>query len=355
MSHSKFRGTKQKSRTILHWAMAVSVTFATVFGFANQLQAELTGPDTTHRNVTIIVSKLMLQEHLSKRPIDDQISGRALTSYVEMLDPMKIYFQKSDIEEFKRFNSKIDDFVKRGDTRVSFTIFKRFLERVDQRSAEIDALINTDHDFTADEELIIDPDHFEYAASDAEARELWRKRIKYELLFRKADDMTYDEAKEKVARRYKSIAKRKHQIDSNELLEMFLTSVTSSFDPHTTYMSPDSHTNFEINMRLNLDGIGAALKPDDGYTVVTKIIPGGAADKAGELKPEDRIVSVGQGVEGDMVDVVDMKLSDVVKMIRGQAGTVVRLGVIPDGTTKTNVIKITRARIELKDSEARGD
>ena len=356
MSHSKFRGKGRKTHASLLLCVAFSIAFGGFLGIATQgLQAELTGPDSKQRNVTYLVAKLMLQEHLSKRPIDDQISDRALKMYLKMLDPMKIYFQKSDVEEFKQFKSKLDDFVNRGDTRASFTIFKRFLQRVDERTAEIDGLINADHDFTVDEELVIDPDNVEYAGNAAEARDLWRKRIKYELLFRKADDMTMEEAKEKVARRYKSISKRKHQIDSNELLEMFLTSVTSSFDPHTTYMSPDSHTNFEINMRLNLDGIGAALKPDDGYTVVTKIIPGGAADKAGELKPEDRIVSVGQGVEGEMVDVVDMKLSDVVKMIRGKAGSVVRLGVIPDGTTKTNVVQITRARIELKDSEARGD
>ncbi len=321
--------------------------------------AELTGPDSKQRNVTYLVSRLMLQEHLSKRPLDDEISRRALKMFLEQLDPMKIYFQQSDVDGFnKKYSTVIDDYVKQGDTSAAYEIFSRFLQRVDERTADIDALLALDHDFGLEEKLVTDPDVLAYAENDQQARELWRKRIKYELLIRNTNDeekLTPEEAKEQVARRYKSMAKRKHQIDSNEMLELFLSSVTASFDPHTTYMSPDSHTNFEINMRLNLDGIGAALKPDDGYTVVTKIIPGGAADKQGELKPEDKIVSVGQGADGEMVDVVDMKLSDVVKMIRGRAGTIVRLGVTPEGSTKTKIVSITRARIELKDSEARGD
>lgn len=336
---------------------------------------DLAGPKANDRHVTYLVTRLMDREHLSRRPIDDQISERALKMFLKSLDPMKLYFLKSDVEEFNRYKSSIDDYVKTGDTKVAYTIFRRFLQRVDERTAEIDELVNAEHDYTLNERLITDVDSIDFAADSAEVKDRWRQRIKYELLFRKADDDDDEkdkkddeegeeaepqtpeekaaEDRDKVTRRYKSIAKRKHQIDSNELLELFLTSVTSSYDPHTSYMSPDSHANFEINMRLNLDGIGAALQPEDGYTVVTKIIPGGAADKAGELEVEDKIVSVGQGDDGEMVDVVDMKLSDVVKMIRGRAGTLVRLGLIRG--TKEREIKITRARIELKDSEARGE
>jgi carboxyl-terminal processing protease len=134
---------------------------------------------------------------------------------------------------------------------------------------------------------------------------------------------------------------------------MYLTSFTTGFDPHTTYMSPSSKENFEISMSLQLDGIGAALQMTDGYTVVSKLIPKGPADKDGRLKPEDRVVSVGQGEDGEMVDVVDMKLNDVVDRIRGKAGTVVRIGVISAGATETKIYNLTRARIELTDAEAR--
>ncbi len=340
------------------WGWAL-ISALLVVGFtvsvARPVEAEVAPPDPLHRQVTMLVSRLMRREHLSKRPLDDEISKRALAMYLEMLDPMKLYLLQSDIEEFAKYDTSIDDFVKRGDTQLASVIYERYLQRVDERTADIDGLLGAPQDFTLSEQMITDPDEISYASTEDEARERWRKRIKYELLFRKADEVPLDEAKEQIARRYKSIAKRKHQADANELLEMYLTAVTSSFDPHTAYMSPDSHTNFEINMRLNLDGIGAALKPEDGYTVVTKIIPGGAADKEGSLKPEDKIVSVGQGTDGEMVDVVDMKLSDVVKMIRGHAGTIVRLGVIPADSAKTEIVSIKRARIELTDSEARGE
>ena len=311
--------------------------------------------DRTQRTVTRLVSQLMEKEHISRKPIDDTISERSLDMFLRALDPMKVYFQKSDVEEFSKYKTSIDDFVNNGDTRIAFLIFNRLLKRVEARAAEVEGLLNAEHDFTLDEKLYTDFDTLEYAAGEAEAQDLWRRRIKYELLVRKADEKTLEESKDEITRRYRSWAKRKHQIDSGELLELFITAVTTSFDPHTTYMSPESHDNFEINMRLNLDGIGAALKPEDGYTVVTKIIPGGAADKQGELKPEDKIVSVGQGEDGELSDVVDMKLGNVVKQIRGKAGTYVRLGVQHEGSTKTEIVKIKRARIELKDSEARSD
>ena len=144
------------------------------------------------------------------------------------------------------------------------------------------------------------------------------------------------------------------QTDDEELLEMYLTSLTTSLDPHTTYMSPESVKNFEIMMQLKLEGIGASLQGIDGYTVVKKIIPGGAAEKEGHLKLEDKIIGVGQGESGELVDVVDMKLNDVVKMIRGKRGTIVRLQVTSLKDPKPHMVKITREEIELKDSEARG-
>ncbi len=162
-------------------------------------------------------------------------------------------------------------------------------------------------------------------------------------------------AQEKLSRRYHSFAKRMHQTDSDELLEMYLTALTTSYDPHTTYMSPGSLENFEIQMRLNLEGIGAALQFTDGYTVVSKIIPGGAADKDGKLKPEDKVIGVGQGTDGEIVDVVDMKLNDVVKLIRGERGTIVRLKVMPAGQVEPKVYTITREQIKLTDSEARSE
>ncbi|MDH3718100.1 MAG: carboxy terminal-processing peptidase, partial [Planctomycetota bacterium] len=164
-----------------------------------------------------------------------------------------------------------------------------------------------------------------------------------------------DEAREKLARRYRTYSQNKHQTDNDELLEIFLSSLSTSYDPHTSYMSPSTLENFNISMRLQLEGIGAALMMEDGHTVVSKIIPGGAASKDSRLQPEDHIIGVGQDTEGPIVDVVGMRLNDVVKLIRGKRGTVVRLQVTPKGTGEPKVYDITRAKIELKDSEARAE
>ncbi len=322
---------------------------------ASRCEAELTGPGPGDRRVTLSVSTLLQRLHLARRPLDDEMSARCLDNFLKKMDPMKIHFRQSDVDEFNSHRTKIDDEVRRGDVRLAYQIFRRFLARVEERNRMVDQILEMEHDFDVDEEMVSDPDELAYPANRQEAFERWRKRIKYELLLQKADEVELAEAKEKLKRRYRSYAKRMAQTDNDELLEMYLTSMTNGYDPHTTYMSASTLENFEILMRLELDGIGASLQFEDGYTLVHKIVPGGAADKDGRLKVKDRIISVGQGPEGEMVDVVDMKLGDVVKLIRGKRGSIVRLGVVPAGGKKTQIYDITRARIELKDSEARSE
>jgi carboxyl-terminal processing protease len=322
--------------------------------------ADLTTPGKNDRSVTLAVTALLKQQHLSKHPLDDEISRRWMKNYLKTLDPMKVYFVQSDIDGFMKRQDDLDDMVKRGDISMAYTIFNTFLKRVDERAKLVDELVRQEHDFAVDEEMITDPDATSYAKSDAEIRDLWRKRIKYDLLVLKASDKEKDhaegkEAQDRLSRRYRSFAKRMHQTDADELLEMYLTSMTTSYDPHTTYMSKSSLENFDIVMRLKLEGIGAALQFTDGYTVVSKIIPGGAADKDGRLKPEDKVVGVGQGENGSIEDVVDMKLNDVVKLIRGNRGSTVRLEVIPVSGGDRKIYNITRAEIELTDSEARSE
>ncbi len=321
------------------------------------LLAELQPPGGDDKRIAQSVNHLLNSQHLSKHKLDDEISDRTLTTFLKSLDPMKLYFEQPDVDAFNRRRFDLDDLVKKGDLTFAHEVFNVFLERVDERVAMVDELLNTQHDFTVDEEMVTDPDVATYARNSSEAREKWRKRIKYDLLMQKSDatkEKPYAEAeaKERLSRRYHSFSKRMHQTDNDELLEMFLTSVTTAYDPHTTYMSPGTLKNFDIMMSLELEGIGAELKPDDGYTVVNKVIKGGAADKDGRLHPEDKIVGVGEGENGELIDVVDMKLSDVVNKIRGKQGTTVRIEVIPVGTTERKVYTIARARIELKDKEA---
>jgi carboxyl-terminal processing protease len=305
--------------------------------------------------VTHAVLELIRNRHIAKQPLDDAVSERGLKSFLRSLDPMKMYFLQSDIDEFMQQKHKLSGMLEDKDISFAYTVFRRFLQRIDERVKQIDELIEEDLDFTRDESMTTDVDKRRHPANLEEASELWRARIKYDMLVLKSDDMEDRAARDKLHRRYQSFARRMHQTDADELLEIFLTAMISSLDPHTSYMSPSSLENFRIQMRLNLEGIGAALQFEDGYTKVSKIIPGGAADRHGKLKAEDRIIGVGQDEDGEIIDTVDMKLNDVVQMIRGRAGTVVQLRVIPAGSTESRVYTITRALIELKDSEARGE
>jgi carboxyl-terminal processing protease len=318
------------------------------------------------------------------------------------LDPMKVYFYQSDIDEFMKHKDELCEALARNDVTFAHTVFRTFLQRVDERVKTVDELLAVPHDFTSDEQMVRDRDLAQYPRDPAEARDLWRKRIKYDLLVLKVNKKEDEEEKsskqdpsqpkktskdksdahghdplnslkrhmkfgktekgaegqeaiERLTRRYHSFAKRMHQVNNEDLLEMYLNGFTTAFDPHTDYMSPDSYKNFKIQMSLELEGIGASLLSEDGYTVVKQIIPHGAADKDGRLKVEDKIVGVGQNGSGEIVDVVDMKLTDVVKMIRGKPGTVVRLEVIPEGGTERKIYKLVREKIELKDSEAKSE
>ena len=315
---------------------------------------EVDEPNAQDRQIVRTIAKRMKLFHLSNQDMDDEISKKGFQLYLKSLDPSKMYFYQSDIDEFGASADKLDDLAKSGDLSFAFAVFNRFLKRIEERLVVINQLIESEHDFTLDEAMMTDSDEMEFAKTPAELKDRWRKRIKYSMLVEKSEDTANEDAKNKLNRRYTSFAKRMNQFDAEEVTELFLTSLTTAYDPHSTYFSQSTFDNFMIQMRLNLEGIGASLQSEDGVTVVKRIVPGGAADRNGKLKVEDRIVSVGQGDEGEMVDVADMKLDDVVAMIRGAAGTTVRLGVMPEGSNEIKTYPIVREKIELKDSEAQG-
>ncbi|MCA9216478.1 MAG: carboxy terminal-processing peptidase [Planctomycetales bacterium] len=349
--------TKISTKRIFAVSALTLFAVGAVFLTTRPSTADLTGPAANERNIALVVSALVERHHLLKHPIDNEISERAMKTFLRSLDPMKVYFYQSDIDSFMKQQDELDEAVVEGNLAFPFEVFATFLKRVDERIEMVDELLAGEFNFSADEEMVTDRDVAVYSTTREEALDRWRKRLKYDLLDLKSEETTGQEAIDRLTRRYHSYANRMHQLKNDDLLEMFLTAVTTGLDPHTTYMSPSSLNDFNIQMRLNLEGIGAALTMEDGYTVVSKIIPGGAADKDGRLKPEDRVVSVGQGDDdaSEMIEVIDMNLRDVVKLIRGNAGTVVRLGVKPAGSNDLETYKITRAKVELKESEAQGD
>ena len=352
---------------------------------------ELAAPTRTDMVVSKLVAKMMQSDHLSHHALDDTISSRAFDLFIKALDPTKAYFMKSDIAEFQKWKFQLDDQMQAGDFSAAFNIFNKFLTRVDQRTELALEMIDASHDFTIDEEMVTDPELVDFATTEEEAREIWRKRIKYSLLVLDSDkddkDDKSDEGRaeapnvvpqkqanpeppeEQLRKRYRSFARRMHQTDSEDVVEMYVTALTSSFDPHTSYMSKRTFENFLIMMGLELEGIGATLQAtDDGYTVIKNIVPGGAAATQGGLMVEDKIVAVAQGDENgqrvyaelanehgtDFVDVTGMKLDDVVSMIRGKAGTVVRLSVMSENDAELHTVQIVREKIKLEDSAAHG-
>ena len=307
------------------------------------------------RNISLLVAHLMDRDHLSDLQVNDETSQRAFEKFIESLDARKEFFLQSDVDEFARERFSIDDYVKQGKLHWPRKVFDRFLQRVKERIAVAQQFVDAEHDYTLDETMIRDPEKMLYPKSMEEANDRWRKRVKFELMLQLTDDVPQDEAIEKLHKRYRSIRRNWEQTNSDELLEYFLSALTMSFDPHSSYMAPSTLENFTIQMRLELNGIGASLQSQYGETIVKRLVPGGAADKDGRLKIDDVITGVAQGTAGEFTDIVEMKINDVVQLIRGKPGTIVRLEVMPGDKSGRKVYDITRARIELKDSEARSE
>jgi carboxyl-terminal processing protease len=306
--------------------------------------------------VTKMVCEFLRRGHLNKPAIDDEISRRLFRRFLKELDPAKLYFLKSDIDEFKKEETDLDDQLLKGDLGFAYKVYDRLVKRMEERQKLIEELVAANHDYAVKEYLDTDYDKAEPPANNDEVRERWRKRIKFDLLQQRVGSKPVPEAeaKDKVLSRYRSALKRYKQMDNADLLELYLYHLTTSADPHSTYMSASTLDDFSIAMRLNLDGIGAVLKSENGQTIVEEVVPGGAAATDGHLKVGDKIVGVAQG-DGKFTDVVDMKLREVVKLIRGKRGTKVQLKVVKAGKLEPVTFDLTRQKIELKSQEARGD
>jgi carboxyl-terminal processing protease len=317
--------------------------------FAQKASAPGSNDETTAQLLCQIIRRF----HISRPDIDDSTSKRLLNKYIKQLDSQKLYFTQADIDQFKKYETVLDDEVKKGDVKFAYQVFKIYLERLDQRTKLAHKYIDSEHDFTIQEKMYIDGDDVDWAKNEAEIYERWRKRIKYDLLSLSIEKTEKTEAIKKLHTRYDSIRNNMNQTEKIENLETYLTALTHCFDPHSTYMSPQTLENFRISMELKLEGIGAALRWKDGYTVVDQIVPGGAADKDGRLEVGDTIMGVGQET-GDIIDVVQLKLMKVVSYIRGKKGTIVRLQVKKDGSDELLVYDLTRQTIELKEQAVKG-
>ena len=334
-------------------ASALSLCMVLLLGTAIFAQKSTAASSATDSDTAKRVCAMVSRFHISGKPINDEISQKLMRRFIKSLDPQKLYFYKSDITNFEAQKNQLDDQLTVGDVKFAYQCFDLYLQRLQERMDYAEQLVDVDHDFTVDESINVDAKKIDFAKDQSEMNERWRKRVKFDVLNLVLDDKKIDEARKQLHKRYSNNVKTMEQTDNPEKLEMYLSALTHCFDPHSSYMSPQTLEDFRISMELSLDGIGAALRADDGFTVVAEIVPGGAADADGRLKAGDKIIAVAQE-DGEFVDVVEMKLSKVVRYIRGKRGTIVQLRVKTENNSSPEVYQLTRQNIELSTSEVKG-
>ncbi len=310
------------------------------------------------------VGRILQQVHYRQTPLDDTVSELFLQNYLDALDFNHLIFLQTDVDALRvKYAKNLDDLTLAGTVAPAHEIFALYLKRLGERQLFADQLCKEKYTFTADESFIPSRQKLPWPKDATEAETLWRQRIKFELL---ADRLSKqingkpaaqdEETLKVIGRRYSRLLKTMKEYDNSEIVEIYLTAMTRTYDPHSDYMSPAEATNFDINnIKLSLIGIGAVLTQEDGYTKIQRLMPGGPAARSKKLQANDRIVAVAQG-EAEPVDVLDMKLGKVVDMIRGKKNTEVRLTIIPgnspDASTK-KVISIIRDEVKLADQLAK--
>lgn len=308
-------------------------------------------PGRREEEVCREVVQALEKEHYLQPRIDSEICSQMMDSFVRSLDPLKSYLRQEDIDAFFKNKQAISRQIRDGDLTAFYALFNRFTERVSAQTPVTRELLAIPPDFNKQETIVTNRELGKWPTNDVDARDQWRRRIKYDMLVLKMSGLSGSDATEKLLRRYTSFGARMEQLSNDELLELILTSLTTSADAKSTYMSGESLKSFEIGQAMQLDGIGAQLKSEDGHVIVVELTSGGAAEKDGRLKPNDQIVGIGQGVSGEIEDIENMSLNRVVGLVRGERGTTVRLQVLPGGRGTPRVYEITRSKIELNTLE----
>ncbi len=345
--------------------LRVSAILAVALAFtaAAQAQAPLVAenalrPDDSQKQATEIILHIIDTYHYKKRPLDDALSGHILDNYLKSLDVNRSFFLKSDIDEFEKYRSELDDDLREPELTPAFKMFVRYRQRVAERVDFAIAQLDSNFDFQTNESFYYDRRKEPWADSEATLNEYWRKRVKNDVLNLKIAGKSPDESRDVLTKRYTRLKTSTFQLNAGDVFQTFINSYTTAVEPHTNYFSPRTSENFDISMRLSLEGIGAVLRGDSDYTEVQSIVPGGPADLSGLLHKEDKIIGVGQDASGEMVDVIGWRLDDVVDLIRGPKDSNVRLEILPAGTGvegKGKIINLVRDKIKLEEQAAKAE
>ncbi|MFZ9305451.1 MAG: PDZ domain-containing protein [Steroidobacteraceae bacterium] len=313
-------------------------------------------PSARERMIARQVGSLLEDNHYSQLKIDDAMSPRVMDKFIDGLDGQRSYFLASDIAEFQPYRLRFDDMIRTGDIEPAYAMFARYQQRNRERIQYALTLLDREPDFTLDESFEFDREKAAWPTTVGELDELWRKRVKNDALSLLLAGKTWAEARDVLRTRYDRVLKRGDQIKPEEVFELFLNSYARTFDPHSNYFSPRNSEEYKIQMSLNYEGIGASLQLVDDYVTIMNLIEGGPAAAAGTLSVNDRITAVGQGKDGALTDVVGWRIDDVVQLIRGKGGTLVRLQILPVGAapgSPEKIVEFTRGKVTLEAQAAR--
>ncbi len=314
-------------------------------------------PSAVHHQASRYIAKIINDYHYAKPKLDNEESAHILDEYIKMLDANKSYFLAEDIRNFQQYRYNIDNSILTGWLKPSFHIYSVFQKRWAERNEFAMSLLKKEMDFKVKEDFYFDREDSPWAVSKEELDEYWRKRVKNDALNLVLADKKWEEATDVLAKRYRAAMRRVTQINSEDVFSYFMNAYATTVDPHTSYFSPRTAENFNIDMKLSLEGIGAVLQSDDVYTKIRQLVEKGPADKSGELSVDDKVIAVAQGNQ-PLVDVVGWRLDDVVDLIRGDAGSVVRLEIEPANSSvvgKTKVISIVREQVKLEEQAAKSE
>ena len=323
---------------------------------ASDLTRNLLSPTRAQVKTSISIVKRLEQTHYNHIYLDDALSSQIYDRYIKDLDSSHSYFLESDIKEFEAYRYELDNALKSGNLAPAYHVFNRYQIRlIDRLTYVLQSLEGmSEFDFSSTETYETNRKDAPWLTSQAQLNSLWDKRLKHMVLNQKLSGNDNDKIKETLIKRFKNQLNRVKQTSSQDAFQIYINALTQTYDPHTQYFSPRVSENFNINMSLQLQGIGAVLQAEDEYTKIVRLVTGGPADKSNQLKPADRIIGVAQG-EGEMSDVVGWRLDDVVSRIRGKKGSVVRLKIIPANAKDesiTKIVSITRDTVKLEDRAA---
>ncbi|MCP1676188.1 carboxyl-terminal processing protease [Natronocella acetinitrilica] len=341
-------------RLILALPVALLLSLALIAGSLASASMTPLSPERQHPETARLIAKLLTYQHFNKQPIDDRLSARVMDTYLDQLDPDRYYFLASDIEEFHAYRERLDDMLLDGDLSIPYAIFNRLRERTAERTEHALSVLEGGFDLNTDRSIDLDRSEADWAEDTETMNRVWRDRIKHDALTLLLAGEEEEQTMDLLNSRYEGMAKNMERSGPEDVFEAFMGAWGRAFDPHTSYLSPRNSREFDIQMQLSLEGIGAVLRTHRDFTEVVELIPGGPASQDGQLQPGDRIIGVGQEGE-DMVDVVGWRLRDVVDLIRGPKESEVRLRVLPasggsDAAPRT--IPLVRNEVALEEQAA---